>query len=205
MKNLQVGRDYVNVRDNNVIVIDRVSDVINRGFEHSEYKNYLSCSDISNWREATEEEVVKAFEKHLIYRYGEDWKTMKIKERHPDSILEINDSSWNVEIAKMSKGWGVWNKNGMLYYNGIWVERLEDIEAINKKASEKLPIDKVTTENLDIALRMVGIQLDVNIIDKVIDLVELIENKGDDVTIKDVVSLQQTWSRHSEAFHKRKD
>ena len=42
-------------------------------------------------------------------------------------------------------------------------------------------------------LRMVGIQLDINIIDKIIDLVELIENKGDDVTIKDVVSLQQTW------------
>lgn len=69
----------------------------------------------------------------------------------------------------------------------------EDIEAMNKKASEKLPINKVTTKNLDIALRMVSIQLDVNIIGKVIDLVELIENKGDDVTIKDIVSLQQTW------------
>ena len=66
---------------------------------------------------------------------------------------------------------------------------------------KKLPIDKVTTKNLDIALRMVGIQLDINIIDKIIDLVELIENKGDDVTIKDIVSLQQTWSRHSEATH----
>lgn len=77
-----------------------------------------------------------------------------------------------------------------------WVPAPEGIDAI-----EKLPIDKVTTKNLDIALRMVGIQLDVNIIDKVIDLVELIENKGDDVTIKDVVSLQQTWQRHSEAFH----
>ena len=61
------------------------------------------------------------------------------------------------------------------------------------KNKRKLPIDKVTTKILDIALRMVGIQLDVNIIDKVIDLVELIENKGDDVTIKDIVSLQQTW------------
>ena len=71
-----------------------------------------------------------------------------------------------------------------------------DIEAMNKKASEKLPIDKVTIKILDIALRMVGIQLDINIIDKVIDLVELIENKGDDVTIKDIVSLQQTWQRH---------
>lgn len=72
-----------------------------------------------------------------------------------------------------------------------WTPAPEDIEEI-----EKLPIDKVTTKNLDIALRMVGIQLDINIIDKVIDLVELIENKGDDVTIKDIISLQQTWSRH---------
>ena len=309
MKNLQVGRDYVNVHDNSVIVIDRTEGITSRGFEGEEYKNYLSCSNPSNWREATIEEVIKAFEKHLNHRFGEDWKTMKIKEVHPYSIFRINDGSWKVDISKHFDNWFIWNENGLLYCNGIWVERLEekelekihikdaikentvihceteeeaerilgmahelgykwwtgqnyendtewniykstmcyylfdgsygdydyfkngkyniihstqiadlepeksigwlpaslDIDAMNKKASEKLPIDKVTTENLDIALRMVGIQLDVNIIDKVIDLVELIENKGDDVTIKDIVSLQQTWSRHSEAFHKRKD
>ena len=303
VKKLEVGKDYVNVHDNDVVVIDRVSDILNKGFERREYKNYMSCSDTSNWREATESEVIEAFNKHLIHRYGKDWMEMEIKERHPDSSLDINDGSGDVEILKYVEGWAVYNKNGLLYYKGIWVERLEeepkihikeaikgntaihcateqeakrilgmahklghtwlsgelyigntrwniyksttcyylfdgsysdcdyfknrnytivpstqiadldvtistgwspapeDIDAMNKKAIEKLPIDKVTTENLDIALRIVGIQLDVNIIDRVIDLVELIENKGDDVTIKDIISLQQTWSRHSEAFH----
>ena len=304
VRELEIGKDYVNVHDNDVVVIDRVGGIMNRGFERRKYKNDLACSFSPNWREATEEEVVKAFEKHLIHRYGEDWRTMKIKERHPNSNGGINGGSYEMHILKLRhNGWVVYNQNGMLYCNGIWVERLEekelekihikdaikenaviycetigeaerilgmahvcgykwftgegyknntkwedykekicynifdglcgdvkhyesnkqiipstqiadlekkttdwtpapaDIEVMNKKASEKRPIDKVTTRNLDIALRMVGIQLDISIIDKVIDLVELIENKGDDVSIKDVVSLQQTWSRHSQAFH----
>jgi uncharacterized protein YnzC (UPF0291/DUF896 family) len=59
--------------------------------------------------------------------------------------------------------------------------------------TEQQPIDKVTVTNLDIALRMVNINLNKEIIDKVIDLVELIEQKGDDVTIKDICKLKEEW------------
>ena len=88
----------------------------------------MSCSDTSNWREATKEEVIEAFKKHLVYRYGKDWETMKIKEKHPSlsSSIGINDGSWAVFISKYRNGWGVWNKNGLLYRNGIWVKRVED-------------------------------------------------------------------------------
>jgi len=55
------------------------------------------------------------------------------------------------------------------------------------------PIDKVTVQNLDVALRMVGIDLNNNLIDKIIDLVELIEEKGDNTTMKDVFKLQEDW------------
>ena len=294
-------KDYIS--KGGIIVIDRIGVFGGRGFDGNKFEHDLFCSIPNGWREATKEEVIGAFKKHLIHRYSEDWETMKIKKRHPSlsSSIVINDGLWNVEISKEFDGWNVCNKNGLLYCNGIWVERLEeepkihikdaikentaihceteeeaerilkmanelgyrwydgdrftytnewnvygnktcydikrgihggyrlyraneytiinstdikgmkkstewspapeDIEEMNKKASEKRPIDKVTTRNLGIALRMVGIQLDVHIIDKVIDLVELIENKGDDVTIKDIVSLQQTWSRHSQAFH----
>jgi hypothetical protein len=51
---------------------------------------------------------------------------MKIKERHPSSTLEINHGTWEVEISKYFDGWTAWNTNGLLYYNGIWVERLEE-------------------------------------------------------------------------------
>lgn len=55
-------------------------------------------------------------------------------------------------------------------------------------------IDRVTTTNLDIALRMVGISFDLNTIDKIIDLVELIENNGDSTSISDICKLQSEWN-----------
>jgi hypothetical protein len=60
---------------------------------------------------------------------------------------------------------------------------------------QKRPIDKVTTTNLDIALRMCNIEINTVILDKVIDLVELIEEKGDSVTIQDIYILQAGWQR----------
>jgi len=54
-------------------------------------------------------------------------------------------------------------------------------------------IDKVTVTNLDIALRMCNIQLDKTLIDRIIDLVQLIEDKGDDTSIKDICKLQSEW------------
>lgn len=56
-----------------------------------------------------------------------------------------------------------------------------------------LPIDKVTVQNLDIALRMCNIQIDKTLLDRIIDVVELIEEKGDDVSIKDVAKLKAEW------------
>ena len=64
---------------------------------------------------------------------------------------------------------------------------------MEKTKRQPKSIDKVTVDNLDIALRMCKIYLDRDIIDKIIDLVELIEDKGDDATIGDVYSLQIEW------------
>jgi hypothetical protein len=54
-------------------------------------------------------------------------------------------------------------------------------------------IDRVTVERLDIALRMAGIKLELPLIDKIIDLVELIEDKGGNTSIKDICKLQSEW------------
>lgn len=147
VKRLEVGKDYINMDDNNVIVIDRVGDFDNKGFCEDLYKENLLCTNYEIWREATPEEVRERFEAHLVKRYGEDWKTMKIKEEHPSSSPYM--IMYGVEISKKYGGWNVWNKNGLIYCNGIWVERLEeeeepkkssdwvlapeDIEAMNKK------------------------------------------------------------------------
>lgn len=64
------------------------------------------------------------------------------------------------------------------------------------KAENK--INKVTTTNLDIALRMCGIEINKAILDKTIDLVELIEEKGDDVSISNICKLQAAWNSLSQ-------
>ena len=134
---LEIGKDYVSVLYSKFIVIDRVGDFNNEAIYDDLYRKEVPCANCRTWIEATEEEVIEAFERHLIHRYGEDWRTMKIKEKHPDatSYLDINDGSWCMEISKHSNGWNVWNNNGLLYRNGIWVERLEE-EEINIKVSE---------------------------------------------------------------------
>lgn len=138
MKNLEVGKDYINVDDLNTIVIDRCGDYSNKGFYGAYYQNSISCLYLPKiWREAAEEEVIKAFEKHLNHRFGEDWRTMKIKKRHPDSSVRINSGLWYVEISKEYDGWNVYNKNGLLYCNGIWVERLEEESKIHIKEAIK--------------------------------------------------------------------
>ena len=54
-------------------------------------------------------------------------------------------------------------------------------------------IDNVTVTNLDLAFRMVGISCDRETVDRIIDLVELIESKGDDTSMKNVIDLQAKW------------
>lgn len=139
MKKLEVGKDYVSSENSKIIVIDCKGAFDNTGFRREKFIDYLNCRYPYNWREATEEEVIEAFEKHLVYRYGEDWQTMKIKEMHPSSnhVRPINDNSYVLEISKSLDRWKVWNKNGLLYCNGIWVERLEGLPKIHIKEAIK--------------------------------------------------------------------
>ena len=134
MGKLKIGKDYIS--KDGLIVLDRTGDTTNKGIDGNNFEYDLFCSSPYVWREATEEEVIGAFRKHLIHRYGEDWKTMKIKERHPSSRGNINDELWAVLIAKVDS-WSVWNENGLLYRNGIWVERLEEKPKIHIKEAIK--------------------------------------------------------------------
>ena len=135
MKELEVGKDYIDRYGSGILIIDRKGDINNYYFYCDEFKWTGTCQGRYRWREASESEVIEAFRKHLVYRYGKDWETIKIKEKHPSSCFDINDGLWDVEISKEDYGWNVWNKNGLLYCEGVWVERLEE-EEINIKASE---------------------------------------------------------------------
>ena len=128
---LEIGKDYIS-NSGNTITIDRKGNGYNNGFKYDDFAGYIVCEDSIFWREATPEEVKERFEAHLIKRYGADWETMKIKEQHPDATSNKNDGLWRVVISKFEDGWGVYNINGLLYYKGIWVERIKEKPNINK-------------------------------------------------------------------------
>ena len=148
MKKLKVGKDYICLSDNNLIVIDRGGNANNNGFNGVYFYKTLNCAAELNWREAIEQEVIEAFRKHLVYRYGKDWETMKIEEMHPSSNIcrPINDNSYVVEISKSLDRWKVWNKNGLLYCNGIWVDRLEELKIRIKEAIKENTVIHCETE-----------------------------------------------------------
>lgn len=62
-------------------------------------------------------------------------------------------------------------------------------EMYQSAVTEEKPIDKVTVQNLGFALKMVGISIDEQTIDRIIDLVELIEEKGNETNFKDICEL----------------
>jgi hypothetical protein len=51
--------------------------------------------------------------------------------------------------------------------------------------------DNLNVKNLDVALRMTGIIFDNKTIEKIINIVHLIQENGDQTTIKDVCSLTE--------------
>ena len=153
MKILEIGKDYIS--EYGVVVIDRLGAYGNRGFDGNDFEHDFFCRTPENWHEATESEVIEAFEKHLPHRFGEDWRTMKIKEKHPEQIYDKNTRIWNVQISKRYNGWNVWNKNGLLYCNGIWVERLEEKKIHIKEAiKERTVIHCETIGEADRILKM---------------------------------------------------
>lgn len=124
--NLKEGKDYIH-NDGDYLVIDRVGNFGNLGFTHNgeRFDRQLICSNPENWQEVTKEEVKKYFESHLIKRYGEDWRDVKVKEcLHFNYELKVNTGGFKVGIVKTFEGWKVWNKNGCLFKGGEWAEVL---------------------------------------------------------------------------------
>lgn len=69
---------------------------------------------------------------------------------------------------------------------------LKEKEMAKTKKRDRL-IDRVTTERLDMVLQMTAISIPYHIVDKIIDLVELLEDKGGKVNVNDICELQSEW------------
>ena len=124
---LEIGKDYKHVK-HPFIVIDRRGENGNFGFL-PRFNPTLYCYMEGNWIEASKLEVIEAFEKECKIRFGDDWEERKLKS---SPMCTINNSGLNIGcytpvISKDEGGWRVWNKNGVLYYKGVWAEPEEEL------------------------------------------------------------------------------
>lgn len=60
-------------------------------------------------------------------------------------------------------------------------------------ATRKRPIEKITVEILYVALRMADIKINKELLDKIIDIIELLEIKGGKTNTKDMCQLKAKW------------
>lgn len=63
--------------------------------------------------------------------------------------------------------------------------------------SQAKDIDNVTTDRLHNVLRILDINIPVKVVDRIIDVVELIEQKAGAVSLDDIKNLEEEWERSS--------
>ena len=110
------------------------------------------------------------------------------------SDTNVNDNITDEEILKLDFFDFVGSSAVFMSDEGKinWYRNINPI-INNKQTTMNKSIDNVTVDNLSFALQGVGIELDIETIDNIIDLVELIERKGNCTTIDDVLELKKQW------------
>ncbi len=61
-------------------------------------------------------------------------------------------------------------------------------------------IDNVTCDTLQTVLLMFGLEVPLDLVDNLIDIVELVEEKGDKVSVQDVEKLKSEWVENGHNF-----
>ncbi len=112
--------------------------------------------------------------------------------------------------------WGIDEKAGNICYNPIegtyagarfyeaegktiyQASKFIDIEELSKTPEKPVedtpkPIDRVTTNLLYKALLICDLQVPESLLDKIIDVVELLEEKGGEVTLSELTELKSQW------------
>jgi hypothetical protein len=108
----------------------------------------------------------------------------------------IKQAEWELENSiKGTHGWNLikGRVNGYKHIQKLlYANELVHLERGNVLPN---PIDNVTVTYLDQVLKMCGLQIHHDLLDRIIDVVELLEQKGGKVTLDDVTELQEEWKR----------
>ena len=118
--------------------IDEKGNLYGYGIFNREYKNrennksgFWACNNTAAQHrlvEATPEEWKEAMTKELVKRYGEDWKNVKLKK-----CLWHLHSSNNGDCGLTFSETEIWNRNGMIFKDGIFAEVLDDQSELKER------------------------------------------------------------------------
>jgi len=95
---------------------------------------------------------------------------------------ELYDEYYNTEPPKKS----------VEILVGSYQEALERLSKQYEYEPDK-PIDYVTIQRLDVSLRLIGVKIESPVLDKIIDLVELLEDKKGNPTLEEITELETDW------------
>lgn len=97
--------------------------------------------------EATIEEIEEVFTRESIKRYGDYWSKLIIKTDLNGDGSCINDFSYNIGYSRDNI---FWNKNGEIFYNGVWAELIEEPNPVEVSKSDIAKLMNVEVSNLKI-------------------------------------------------------
>ena len=127
-KELEVGKIY---RDNqykeHIFCVTKLEDVdyhffgFNTGglYKENDWYSFSDNETEKGFTEATPEEWKEAMTNELIRRYGENWKNVKLKK----SLWHLHSSN-NGDCGLTFSETEIWNRNGMIFKDGIFAEVL---------------------------------------------------------------------------------
>ena len=82
------------------------------------------CDPLLDWQEIPESEALELLEKECVKWGGENWKDAKIKECLILPTKGDNQGAYKANIRTNR----IWNRNGCIFKDGVWAEKLEEPE-----------------------------------------------------------------------------
>lgn len=132
---VEIGKWYKEEGSNLLFYIEKIISEVAIGYGfHRSGRWFSNCA----WENvplrkciklATKKEVQNALFNEAEKRYGKNWKEVKIKQTIERAIPPTNHGTFTVCFSLPDER--LWNKNGVLYKDGVWVEVIEE------KCSEK--------------------------------------------------------------------
>src|SRR5680860_169144 len=118
---LEVGKSY-RLKKGPCVVICKRNKYNSYGIQADKWSNEIKCSVPEDWKEIPESEVIALLEKECVRWGGVNWKGVNIKEclSNPNYI-NSNKGLCSIRI-NISE---IWNKNGCIFKDGVWAEKLE--------------------------------------------------------------------------------